>query len=127
MNICIYYASHIWMRLILEGGVYCKFINLGEISIRGWLLIEGRFYMRCLFSQFKASFCANIQLSLILFYYLILQFLDFLETSHIPQQYATMKRLKSQYDTLSRMEGLNEVSVGLAEFQFDLELQREYK
>jgi len=54
-------------------------------------------------------------------------FLDFLETSHIPQQYATMKRLKSQYDTLSRMEGLNEVSVGLAEFQFDLELQREYK
>jgi len=50
-------------------------------------------------------------------------FVDFLETNFIPEQYDGMRELQGHKKTLERMAGNNLRNIGLAEYQFDQKLQ----
>lgn len=51
-------------------------------------------------------------------------FVDFLETNFIPEQYEGMRELQGHKKTLERMAGKSKKDIGLAEFQFDQMLQK---
>jgi len=51
-------------------------------------------------------------------------FVDFLETNFIPEQYNGMRELQGHKKTLERMAGKTQENIGLAEFQFDQMLQK---
>jgi len=50
-------------------------------------------------------------------------FVDFLETTMIPEQYKNMRELKGHKEKLVRMAGTSRENIDLAEFQYDLMLQ----
>lgn len=50
-------------------------------------------------------------------------FVDFLETTMIPEQYKKMRELKGHKEKLVRMAGTSRENIYLAEFQYDLMLQ----
>jgi len=51
-------------------------------------------------------------------------FVDFLESNMIGEQYESMRELQGHKQTLKRMAGKDLANIGLAEFQFDLMLQK---
>jgi len=51
-------------------------------------------------------------------------FVDFLESNMIGEQYESMRELSGHKQTLDRMAGKDLANIGLAEFQFDLMLQK---